>query len=63
MAKVLDYIEEIERLLGLASNIVYSTTSACPRRTLRNAFDHARNHNVTEASRLIKEAKKIMGEV
>lgn len=61
MASVLEYIEEIEGLLSLASNVVYSTTSACPRRLLRNAFMHATNHNLTEASRLIKEARKIMG--
>ena len=58
----MDYVVEIERLLGIASRTVYRTTEECPRAILRRAFTHATSHNKTEASRLIKEAKKIMGE-
>lgn len=57
---VLDHVEEIERLLGVASKTVYRTTDASPVHLLHRAFFHATRHNLTEASKLVNVAKRIM---
>lgn len=62
MHTVLDHVEEIERLLGIASKTVYRTTTGNPQSLLLQAHTHAVARNLTESSRLIKEATRIMFE-